>query len=29
MYTDMDGEANLVLAGATESHTIKNSGMEV
>ncbi|MGY0039236.1 GIN domain-containing protein [Pedobacter sp. NJ-S-72] len=27
MYTDMDGEANLDLAGATESHTIKNAGI--
>ena len=27
MYTDMDGEANLVLAGATENHVIKNSGI--
>jgi hypothetical protein len=27
MYTDMDGEGSLDLAGATESHTIKNSGI--
>jgi hypothetical protein len=27
MYTDMDGEGSLALAGATESHTIKNSGL--
>jgi len=27
MYTDMDGEGSLYLAGATESHTMKNSGI--
>ncbi|MBB5636787.1 hypothetical protein HDF26_005263 [Pedobacter cryoconitis] len=27
MYTDMDGLGSLELAGTTESHTIKNSGL--